>query len=209
MVRTALLWGRALALSIAFGAASTAAQADVDSPSDRIAALNDALLSAMQNADAIGYDGRFALLEPTVTDVFYFPGMLVAAVGGEAVWNGFSDQEKSDLLAAFERMSIGSYAARFDGYSGEQFTIAGVQESASGVRVRTILVLGSGDSVTLDYVMIDIDDAWHVVDVMLDGRVSELARQRSEYISVLDSIGVAGLIERLGETTLRLQSNSD
>lgn len=167
-------------------------------PSATVETLNGALLDVMQRAEALGFQGRRAALEPVIRDSFQLPGMLAAAVGGAERWNALEQDKRDTLLEAFADMSVATYASRFDGYSGEQMTVAGERVLPSDrVMVRTVLTTGGGESVNLDYVLTETDAGWRIVDVMLDGRVSELSRQRSEYAAVIEAEGIEGLIARL------------
>lgn len=184
-----------LALAVPVGATATAGQ---DTPSATVETLNAALLDVMQRADALGFEGRYDALEPVIRDSFQLQAMLAAAVGGAERWNSLPDPQRTDLLEAFARMSVSTYASRFDGYGGETLSVAGERTLPSDrVMVRAVLTTGDGETINLDYVLTETDAGWRIVDVMLDGRVSELSRQRSEYSAVLEAEGVDGLISRL------------
>ena len=60
---------------------------------------------------------------------------------------------------------------------------------------------------TLRYVFREIKGQWRVIDVLLDTGFSELARKRSEYRSVLKTVGVAGLTLLLNAKTDSLLAN--
>jgi phospholipid transport system substrate-binding protein len=54
-----------------------------------------------------------------------------------------------------------------------------------------------GDRVRIDYVMRQESDGWRVVDVLLDGTISRVAVQRSDFRALLNQGGAAALIVSL------------
>jgi phospholipid transport system substrate-binding protein len=63
--------------------------------------------------------------------------------------------------------------------------------------------------VTINYLMRDDDGAWQIADVYLDGTISQLATQRSEFHSILRRKGVDGLIATLKQKVDLLQRRAD
>ncbi len=166
--------------------------------------LDDTLLDVMRNAGPLGYQGRYDRLAPVLTQVFDFATMARFAVG-PAQFDGFTEAQKTRLVEAFTRMSLATYAARFDGYSGEQFTIAGEDPGPRGaVVVRTQLIRTSAAPVQLNYLLRQNGGTWRILDVFLGGTISELSRQRSEYGAVLQREGFDGLITAIEQATTRL-----
>src|SRR5215475_12175658 len=82
--------------------------------SDRIAKLNAVFIDVMQNAKALGYEGRYKKLEPALVEAYDFAEMTRVTTG--RYWRGFSDDQKRQVVAAFHDLSIATYAARFDGF---------------------------------------------------------------------------------------------
>jgi phospholipid transport system substrate-binding protein len=158
--------------------------------------MNGALLEVMQAADELGYAGRYARLEPVLRASFDFRFMTRIAVGGG--WSELTEEQQSRLVDLFAQMSIANYAARFDGYGGERFEIV-----AEGPGPRDALVIESrivrpADApVGLDYVLREFDEGWRIIDVLLDAKFSELARQRAEFAAVLRGGGYQDLVRTL------------
>ena len=158
--------------------------------------LNAALLESMQNAAALGYEGRYALLEPVLRQSFDFPFMARIAVG--RAWADFSPAEQQQIVDLFAEMSIASFAARFDGFSGERFAIIDQRPGPRDAVVVESEIRRPGDTpVGLHYVLRELEDGWRIIDVLLDAKFSELARQRSEFAAVLKSGGLPDLISSL------------
>lgn len=185
----------ALTLAVVLPGASQAAEA-AQGPMALVSRLNEALIEVMRNAKDLGYRGRYERLAPVLQQTFNFPVM--AGISAGSHWRGFSAEQKAKLSEAFGRMSIGTFANRFDGFSGERFKVTGEEPGPRGtVLVRNKLIKSDGDSVEINYLTKDYGGAWRVVDVYLDSKFSELAVKRSEYTSVLDKEGLEGLIARI------------
>jgi phospholipid transport system substrate-binding protein len=156
--------------------------------------LDAALLEAMRNAETLGYQGRYELLAPVLQQTFDFPFMARVSIG--RYWAKMDGAQRAKRVEAFARLSIATFAARFDGYGGETFQILGEEVQPRGViLVVNHLIKGDGEAVPLNYLMREDKGRWRIVDVFLDAKYSELAIKRSEYTSVYKRDGFARLIE--------------
>lgn len=178
-----------------------------ESPTTTVAApihaFYDALLDVMKRAKTLGIKGRYDTLAPVVEATFDLPAMTRIAVGPR--WTSLPKDVQSSLVDAFSRMTIATYASRFDGYSGERFEVDPTVESrGTGSIVHTRIVQPKGDPVTLNYLMRKSADRWRAVDVYLTGTISEIATRRSEFNSILDSGGPQALIQSLRQQTERM-----
>ena len=63
--------------------------------------------------------------------------------------------------------------------------------------VQTQLVSTSGTITTIDYVMRQFPQGWQAVDVLLDGHISQVAVQRSDFGSTVTTGNATPLIESL------------
>jgi len=70
----------------------------------------------------------------------------------------------------------------------------------------TKIIVPDDDDVALNYRMIERDGTWKVIDVFLNGTVSELALRRSEYSSALKRNGFASLVTLVEEKIEDLKS---
>jgi len=166
-------------------------------PNDAVAAFDDALQHAMQDAHRLGYQGRYDLLAPVMKRAFDFATMTRLAAG--AAWPKLSPDQQTALVDAFGRFSIATYANQFNGYSGERFAITGRSESPQGIVIATSMSTAKGDPVRFNYLLREIDGAWRIIDIYVDGTISQLAVRRSEFSAVLSQSGPAGLLQSLNE----------
>ncbi len=184
-----------------------AAAADADPAIAPIRAFYDALLAAMKQADQLGVRGRYDKLAPVIRSTFDLPAMTRIAVGPD--WTTIPAEQQAALLDSFARMTIATYANRFDGFSGQSFEIdPDVQPRNTGRIVRTKLTRPKEEPVTLNYLMRGTGDTWKIVDIYLSGTISELATQRSEFGAILKTGGPAALIESLHQQIDRLMKKA-
>jgi phospholipid transport system substrate-binding protein len=165
-------------------------------PQQVIERLHASLLEVMQNADELGYQGRYAQLEPVLEDSYDFPFMIRIAIG--PTWRELDERQRAELTELFTDMSVANYAARFDGHNGERFEILGEEPGPrEAVLVQSRIVRPDDEPVELNYLLKEFEDGWRIIDVLLDARYSELARQRAEFAAVLRSGGVPDLVATL------------
>jgi phospholipid transport system substrate-binding protein len=183
--------GLCIALSLAVGTfpENTSALAD---PQSNVRGFYDALLTTMRNGPTLGQSGRYARLAPVVDRVFDVPSMTRLAIGSS--WAALSPAQQQQLVEAFRHYIAATYADRFDSYSGQQLQVTGERPNNGDVVVQTKIVKSDGDTTTLDYLMRQNQGSWQVSDVYLDGTISQVAIQRSEFYSILRRDGVDGLV---------------
>lgn len=184
-----------LAVVAAVGLAGPA-QSATTSPSEVVARLNDTVLSVMQDAKPLGFQGRFDRLAPELLGAFNFQVMASISVG--KYWSKLDTAQRRRLIDVFGRTSIATFAERFDGYGGERFEV--VEETPGprdSVLVHNKLIKTDGDSVEINYLLRQYNGLWRVVDVFLDAKYSEMALKRSEYTSVISNQGFDTLIQSL------------
>ncbi len=155
------------------------------------------LISVMKEAEQLGVQGRFARLKPLVSDTFNLP--LMAALAAGPYWKTADAATRDRLVAAFTRMSIATLATLFDGYSGETFTLIDEKAGPQGVTfVNTLLTSPSRpNGVEISYVARQSEGTWRLIDVIVDGGISELKVRISEYNQILKTGGVTALIKLL------------
>ena len=178
-----------------------------DAPEKTINGLNAKLLDTMKQAQALGVQGRFDALAPVLSSTYDIQSMSRVAVGQS--WDTFQPEQKAAVTDAFARMMIATYAKRFDGFSGETFEIAEITDRPpSDKMVKTRIVQSNGKPVAINYLMRKTGSQWKIVDVYLDGTISELASRRAEFTSILKAGGADALIASLKKQGDKLLSGS-
>jgi len=177
-------------------ATGLAIAAQMDAAAARIQAFCDVLLETMKQARTLGVKGRYERLAPAVRTVYDLPAMTRIAVGPE--WNKLTSEQQAALIEQFSRMSIATYASRFDGYDGERFEVDPVSEPRNANRiVRTRILQKDKEPTAINYLCHETPEGWKAIDVYLSGTISELATRRSEFAAILRKSGAQALIDTL------------
>jgi phospholipid transport system substrate-binding protein len=165
--------------------------------------LHAALIDVMKNAQALGYEGRAAKLTPVIPRHFDVPFMAEKSVG--TYWKRATEAERQRYLEAFLRFMVANYAGQFDGYTGQSFETLGVDPARMDTKiVRTKLIDPGDEDVELNYRMHHVDGSWKIIDVYLDGTVSELALRRSEFSGIVKRESFDALITALDQKIAKL-----
>jgi len=152
--------------------------------------LHDALIQVMKDAKGLGYQGRFTRIVDVIPHT-YDIGFMARLTVGRRQWKKLSEADQARWLEIFQRLMAANYAGRFTDYDGHRFETLGDEPAGSGTRlVRTQLVIPGDEDVQLNYRMREEDGEWRIIDVFLNGTVSEVALRRSEYAAVLKRDGV-------------------
>jgi phospholipid transport system substrate-binding protein len=140
-------------------------------------------------------DKRFA---PAITTAFDLATMTRLAVG--PAWRSFSPAQQGAVQEAFTRFIIADYASQINNYSGESFVVdpqTTPETRGGGEVVKTRLLQPGGKTVSINYLV----RGGRVIDVYLNGTISDLAMRRDEFASIIASGGADGLIKRLHDRT--------
>lgn len=158
------------------------AQGD-DAVSRPLRGLYDALLVSMKAGASVPFVKRFEALSAPVYTAFDLEAVLRASVGLR--WDNMEPDTKAALAVAFRRFTIATYVANFDKYDGERFDIQPGSRASGADKIVSTQIIGAGQKIRMDYVMHEIDGAWRAVDVLLDGSISRVAVQRSDFRKLL------------------------
>ncbi|SDD92045.1 ABC transporter substrate-binding protein [Rhodospira trueperi] len=170
---------------------------------DLIHRYQDALLDVMRRAEALSAVERADVLDEAVRATFDFDRMARAAVG--RAWRDADADTQERMAEAFAAYSVAVHADRFDGHSGESFHIDGTAPGPAGtLLVNTHIDRPSKAPVILSYVVTQSGDGPRVVDVLMDGSISEVALRRSEWAAIREREGLSGLIAALKALTGRM-----
>jgi phospholipid transport system substrate-binding protein len=185
----------AAALMLAPALTGPAHAADADPAAQTVQNFYDALLDSMKHGKELGVSGRYAKLKPAVDQAYDLADMTKFVVGPS--WTTFSASDQQALTAAFERMTVASYALNFDSFSGEKFVVdPAVQARGTDKLVQSKLVTGN-QAIPFNYRMREVGGSWKILDVYLNGTISELATRRSDFSATVSSGGAQALIKKI------------
>jgi|SRR5688572_19819093 len=204
--RRALFLYAALAASAFVGwrAAADDVAVSTNTPSATIASLQQALIAASRDAAEATVEARYRVLEPSIVATHNLP--YVAEFALRRQWASLAEDEKQRFIAAFQRLSVMTYAARFRNVAPDAFRpIEAGQPDASGrVQVTTAIKREGQPDVSFQYLMQQDGGNWTIINIVADG-VSDLALKRAEYQRLFASGGISALIAELEQQIQRLE----
>ncbi len=159
------------------------------------------LLPTIQQAGALSVRERDRRFSTAISSAFDLGTMTRLAVG--PAWSSFSGAQQAAVRDAFARFLIADYASQVSDYSGESFVVepqTSPESRGGGEIVKTKLLQAGGRAVTINYLV----RGGRVIDVYLNGTVSDLATRRDEFASIIASGGADALIKRLRDRTQSL-----
>ena len=194
-----------LCVLLAAGGARAESALTPTTPTGVIERFYAVLLDSMKQANTLGYEGRRTKLAPVVEQTYDLPFMAKVATG--KYWKELDPAAQQRFIDTFTRLTVANYAGRFNGYDGENFVILsegdGGQDTAL---VKTKLVPKDDNPVELNYRLRQQDGSWRIIDVYLNGTVSELALHRAEYTAKIEREGFEALLRALEDKITALAS---
>ncbi len=169
--------------------------------------LHERLIKTMK----MGKDGkdcskRYKFLENYIKQSFYFP-LISRIVLGRRHWSKLDEKKKRDFMNAFIKMTISTYASRFDSFSGQSFkTKKAILNKSGHVLVDSSLVKSNGEEIDFKYLLTKAKDGWKIVSVSAKG-VNDLSVKRADYNAFLKDHSIDDLIKKLLEKTDKCISN--
>ena len=180
---------------------------EFNAPAAIISQLHETLLSVMQKAGELDYASRYRVLEPIITTGFDTP--LIVKVILSRYWTELTPQQQSDFVALFRRLSVATYASRFNGYDRESFSELSREALNRGrLLIRTELTRPDKKPVRLDYLMHKADDGqWRIISVIANG-VNDLSLKRAEYAVVIKERGFDALVADIERKIKEMESGA-
>jgi phospholipid transport system substrate-binding protein len=161
-----------------------------------VESLHGVLLECMKDADELGFQGRFERIEANLAKTFDMPFMARTAVG--PTWKELSPEQRTDFIELSRRLSAARYADNFDGYADQTFETRSEEPAARGtIVVNTELVQPEDRNVRFDYRLRKVQGQWRIIDILLDGEVSELVLWRGQYRSLIEEKGFPHLVQAM------------
>jgi phospholipid transport system substrate-binding protein len=180
-----------------------AAKAQASDPAvQQVQTFYGALLDSMKHGKELGMKGRYEKLKPAIEQTFDLPGMVRLAVGPN--WTTTPAAEQQALLVAFERMIIANYASNFSSYDGEKFVVDPATTVRGTDRVVQSKLITKDQTVPFGYRMRPTGESWKIIDIYLNGSISQLAVQRSDFALTLVSGGAPALEKKLNDLSDKL-----
>src|SRR5260221_2463051 len=159
------------------------------------------LMPTIQQAARLSVRERDKRFSPVFAAVFDIPTMTRLAVG--PAWKSFSAEQQAAVRETFARFIVADYASQIKDYSGESFVVdpqTTPESRGGGEIVKTKLLQPNGRTVNINYLV----RGERVIDIYLNGTISDLATRRDEFASIIAAGCAEGLIKRLRDRTENL-----
>lgn len=130
---------------------------------------------------------------------------------GKNTWNNATGKQREAFMEQFKTLLVRTYAKALLQYSDQPIKYFPAQgdESSGMVMVKTeVQQAGGSGTIPIQYRMHIENGEWKVVDVVVDS-TSLIITFRGEYNSLVNSIGLDALIERITQKNNQLASSSD
>ena len=166
--------------------------------SHRIEAYYNQLMPTLRAAGQLSVRERDRRFSPAITSAFDI-GTMARLASGPA-WSKFSGAQQAAVRDAFARFLVAEYAHQVGDYSGESFVVD-PQTSPSRAAAKSSRPNCSSPAAGRCRSTISFA-AGRIIDVYLNGTISDLATRRDEFASILAGGGGAdALVKTLRERT--------
>ena len=174
------------------GSTASAAAAPVSLLCDRLTEVERSSGSFAQRAQ---------LLAPAIDQAFNLQVVLQNSLGLR--YRTLPETQKQQLLDQFRQFTIARYVSNFAPGGTDRFQVDPVATPSpvAGDQIVHTRIVAGGSSTTVDYVMRRGSAGWQVVDVLLNGNISQVAVQRADFGSSLTSGDATPLIDSLKKKT--------
>lgn len=185
----------AMTIPLVLAAGGAGAQTAAGAPAT-ISQFYGVLLNVMKAGRSTPFPQRYQMLAPAVDAAFDLEGILRVSVG--AHWTSLPPAQQQALLNVFRAFTISNYVSSFHSYKGRVIAVSPTTRPVGSSQVvTTTITKPSRDPLRIDYVMRDESNGWKVVDVLLDGTISRVAVQRSDFSSLVSNGDASRLIATL------------
>ncbi|CAI3922713.1 Periplasmic subunit MlaC of the ABC-type intermembrane phospholipid transporter Mla (MlaC) (PDB:2QGU) (PUBMED:19383799) [Commensalibacter communis] len=154
-------------------------------------------LNTIQKSAKNSLSQHTAILNQALDSSYDFPTIISKTVGYR--YNSFTPQEKAVVLEAFKKYTVARYLSSFANDTDAQFKISpDVKAGATGNQQIVSTTVGSGnDKTQINYIVHNTPQGWRIVDVLLNGNISQTAVQRGDFSSTLAKGGSKALVDML------------
>ena len=188
-----------LAMSVPLVLAASGIQAQAQSTTGAPATISQfyvVLLQIMKEGRDTPFQQRYQTLAPAVDQAFDLQGILRVSVG--PYWRTLPPAQQQELLTVFRAFTIANYVSNFHSYKGRVIAVSPNTRAVGTEQVvSTTITKPNRDPLRIDYVLRQEATGWKVVDVLLDGTISRVAVQRSDFASLVTQGNASQLIASL------------
>jgi phospholipid transport system substrate-binding protein len=197
-----------LASTTLIWSAARPASAQLQSPTEAVRATLTQVIQILEDKELKQprrAQERRRRLEETIAARFDYGEMSKRTLAAQ--WRSLSPQERDEFVELFKGFLSDRYAAKIEGYAGEQVQYLSERIEGEYAEVRTKLVSGKVN-VPLDYRLIKKADTWHAYDVIVDG-ISLVKNYRSQFTRIIRESSYSELVRRLRDRAIGEEKDRD
>jgi len=181
-------------------AASGAARAAADPAAERVEALCNGVVEAVKQVKGAALPARAHALQPVLEKAFNLEVMAQFAIGEP--WTKMTAKDQAAVVSALTRYTAARYAQEFDAFTGQRCAVDPAVTTRGPDKLVKSQIVDAGGATAVNYRLRAFGGEWRVIDVFYKG-VSQLATQRADFASVVQSGGAQGLVAKLNELTAK------
>ena len=171
-------------------------------PTEQIrAAINDGveILNKARLDNQSGRAETIAKLRKIVYPLFDFDEMARRSLG--AHWRRLDQRQQKEFVTVFTDLLEKTYAKNIDLYDGQKVSYTGETIDQDYAEVHTKLIGKKGESYSVDYKLLRLNDRWRVYDVVAEG-ISIVNNYRSQFNRVMANSSFEELIRKMKEKSV-------
>lgn len=114
-------------------------------------------------------------------------------------WDQATAQQRQTFIREFTQLVVSIYSSALSAYDNDKIKVMPVsaqQHARRLLRVRSLIIRPSGQSIPVDYLLIRAGKDWKILDISIE-HISLIRSYREQFVDVLAQTGIAGLIKQL------------
>jgi phospholipid transport system substrate-binding protein len=116
-------------------------------------------------------------------------------------WKQLSEKQRGEFEREFKQNLSATYGRNVESYQNERIMIIDDrQETGADWTVRTKIMRGGPNDISIDYRLRQTEDSWKIIDVTIE-RVSLVSNYRSQFQEIMANGGIDRLLKLLREKT--------
>jgi len=171
-----------------------------DGPLELVHKTADDVLAVLKSDDSIQQDKEkiYQLAEEKILPNFDLDRISMLVLG--KAWRKINEDQQQQFKSEFKTILLRTYAVALGKYKDQQidFKPMRMEPTDKQATVKTQIIQGGAQPISVDYTLAKKDDQWKVFDIVIEG-VSLVTNYRSQFASEIKNNGIDSLISKLAE----------
>ena len=187
----------ALSLGLIAAANPAAAQGARDPGAEQFVQVQAQKVLTVLSDHSRGVGEKIRVFRGLVDQIADVPAITNFVLGKYA--RSISPAQRAQFAPVFREYAQNVYESRLTEYHGETLKVTGSTVKKPGDVVVSSLVAGGklDKPLPVSWRVLNRDGGWKIVDIYLNGNISQLAQKRSDFGSTLQSSGPQGLAKKI------------